>query len=118
MIPMAGTANDLVLKCTAMARTGADFPTVWDAVLKGHALVAGPPVQILDDEGHPQLEISSTVNVSSTTQHPMNTLFCGLQAAAHFWRLPKNRYDRLRVLLRSWTARCLIENRVHVPLHR
>jgi hypothetical protein len=27
---MAETANDLVLKCTAMARTGADFPTVWD----------------------------------------------------------------------------------------
>jgi hypothetical protein len=57
MIPMAETANDLVLKCIAIARTGADFPTVWDAVLKGHALVAGPPVQILDDEMRPQLEI-------------------------------------------------------------
>jgi hypothetical protein len=32
---MAETANDLVLKCTGMARTGADFPSVWDAVLKG-----------------------------------------------------------------------------------
>ena len=98
---MAGTANDLVLKCTAMARTGADFPTGWDAVLKGHALVAGPPVQILDDEGHPQLEISSTVNVSSTTQHPMNTLLWGLEAAAHFSVSQENRYDRLRMLLRS-----------------
>ena len=57
MVPMAETANDLVLKCTAMARTGADFPTVWDAVLKGHALVAGPPIQIFNDEGRPQLEI-------------------------------------------------------------
>jgi hypothetical protein len=57
MVPMAETANDLVLKCTAMVRTGADFPTVWDAALKGHALVAGQPVQIFDDEERPQLEI-------------------------------------------------------------
>ena len=54
---MAETANDLVLKCSAAARGGADFPTVWDAVLKGHALVVGPPIQTLDDEEHPQLEI-------------------------------------------------------------
>ena len=54
---MAETANDLVLRCTAIARTGADFPTVWDAVLKGHALVVGPPIQIFDDEERPQLEI-------------------------------------------------------------
>jgi hypothetical protein len=53
---MAETANDLVLKCAAMARTGADFPTVWDAVLKGHALVAGPPIQIFDDEELPNLK--------------------------------------------------------------
>ena len=54
---MAETANDLVLKCTAMARTGADFPTVWDAALKGHTLIGGPPVQIFDDEAGPQPEI-------------------------------------------------------------
>jgi hypothetical protein len=54
---VAETANDLVLKCTAAARDGADFPTVWDAVLKGHALVVGPPIQTLDDEERPQLEI-------------------------------------------------------------
>ena len=53
---MAETANDLVLMCTAMARTGADFPTVWDAVLKGHALVGGLPIQSFDEE-LPQLEI-------------------------------------------------------------
>jgi hypothetical protein len=40
-----------------MARTGADFPTVWDAALKGHALIGGLPVQILNDEERPQLEI-------------------------------------------------------------
>jgi hypothetical protein len=54
---MTETANDLVLKCTAIARTGADFPTVWNTVLKGHALLAGPPIQIFDDEMRPQLEI-------------------------------------------------------------
>lgn len=54
---MAETANDLVLKCTAIARDGADFPTVWEAVLKRHPLVVGPPVQTFDDEARPQLEI-------------------------------------------------------------
>jgi hypothetical protein len=54
---MTETANELALKCTAIARTGADFPTVWDTVLKGHALVAGSPIQILDDQMRPQLEI-------------------------------------------------------------
>ena len=57
MVPMPDTANDLVLKCTTMARAGADFPTVWDTVLKGHALVAGQPIQGFDDEERPQLEI-------------------------------------------------------------
>jgi hypothetical protein len=57
MVPMPDTANDLVLKCTTMARAGADFPSVWDSVLKGHAIVAGSPVQSFDDEEGPQLEI-------------------------------------------------------------
>jgi hypothetical protein len=58
MIPMAGTANDLVLKCSAMARAGADFPTVWDVVFtKAPALVGGLPIQNFDDEERPQLEI-------------------------------------------------------------
>lgn len=55
--PVAETANNLVLRCAAIARDGADFPTVWDAVLKGHALVVGPPIQTLDDENRPQLEV-------------------------------------------------------------
>jgi hypothetical protein len=54
---MTETANDLVLKCTAIAQMGANFPTVWDKVLKGHALVAGPPTQTFDDQIGPQLEI-------------------------------------------------------------
>jgi hypothetical protein len=54
---VAESANDLVLKCTAIARDGSDFPTVWEAVLKKNALVVGPPVQTFDDEERPQLEI-------------------------------------------------------------
>jgi hypothetical protein len=54
---MTETANSLMLKCTVLAETGADFPTVWETVLKGHALVVGPPVQIFDDQMRPQLEI-------------------------------------------------------------
>jgi hypothetical protein len=54
---MPETANDLMLKCTATAQAGADFPTVWDTVLKGHTLVVGPPIQTFDDQTGPQLEI-------------------------------------------------------------
>ena len=57
IVPVTETTNDLLLKCIAIARTGADFPTVWDTVLKGHALVAGPPTQTFDDQTGPQLEI-------------------------------------------------------------
>jgi hypothetical protein len=57
---VAETANDLVLKCTATARDGANFPTVWETVLKRHPLVVGPPNQTFDfdDEERPQLEIT------------------------------------------------------------
>jgi hypothetical protein len=51
------TANDLVFKCTAAARDGADFPAVWDSVLRGNPLVVGPPIQTFTDEESPQLEI-------------------------------------------------------------
>ena len=54
---MTETANELVLKCTVIARNGADFPIVWEAVLKRHALVVGPPIQTFDDEERLQLEI-------------------------------------------------------------
>jgi hypothetical protein len=54
---VAETANDLVHKRTAIARDGADFPTVWEAVLKRHPLVVGPPIQTFDDKERPQLEI-------------------------------------------------------------
>lgn len=41
---MAGErADDLAQLCTELVRKGNDFPTVWNTVLKGNALVDGPP---------------------------------------------------------------------------
>ncbi|MGA2125144.1 MAG: hypothetical protein ABSG76_03230 [Xanthobacteraceae bacterium] len=45
---MADTATDLVRFCVAARRAGADFPTIWHTLLKGHPLVAGIPIQSLD----------------------------------------------------------------------
>ena len=50
------TASDLVRKCAACMRSGTDFPTVWNSILKGHALVVGRPVQMIRD-GQARLEI-------------------------------------------------------------
>jgi hypothetical protein len=43
-------ATDLLHECTAAKAAGADFPTIWQTILKSHPLVMGPPVQRL--EGH------------------------------------------------------------------
>jgi hypothetical protein len=45
---LADTATDLVRFCAAARRAGADFPTIWNTLLKGHPLVAGIPIQSLD----------------------------------------------------------------------
>jgi hypothetical protein len=57
MIPLAETANDLVLKCNTLAHHGANFAIVCEAVLKGHFPVIGLPLQTLDDEARSQLQI-------------------------------------------------------------
>jgi hypothetical protein len=57
VVSKADTANDLVLKCNTLAHHGANFAIVWEAVLKGHVLVIGLPLQIMDDEQRPQLQI-------------------------------------------------------------
>ena len=43
-------ATDLLKECTVAKAAGADFPTIWQTILKSHPLVIGPPVQRL--EGH------------------------------------------------------------------
>jgi hypothetical protein len=41
------TANDLAIKCTAAALSGADFPSVWDSVLRAHPLLSAHPFKRL-----------------------------------------------------------------------
>jgi len=48
--------NNLVGTCMKARSEGADFPTVWNTILKSHRLVAGPPVQATRD-GEPELRI-------------------------------------------------------------
>jgi len=48
--------DGLMRRCAVCMRDGADFPTVWNTILKGHALVHGQPVQAISD-GHARLEI-------------------------------------------------------------
>ena len=54
---MVETANDLLIRCTAAARGGADFPAVWNSILKGHPLVVSLPVQTVTDDMRSQLEV-------------------------------------------------------------
>jgi hypothetical protein len=42
------TAWDLARKCSLAAAHGADFPNVWNSVLKPHPNVAGLPVQRIE----------------------------------------------------------------------
>jgi hypothetical protein len=53
--------DDLLKLCTAARAAGADFPTVWNTVLRGQDLIAGRPVQAMKD-GHPVLKILLTTN--------------------------------------------------------
>ena len=41
---MKQTSAELLTRCLAASRNGADFPALWHSVLKGHVLVVGPPV--------------------------------------------------------------------------
>ena len=55
--PVVDTANDLAIKCTAAALGGAGFPAIWDSILNGHPLVAGPPIHTFTDDMRSRLEI-------------------------------------------------------------
>jgi len=50
-------ARNLLNECTAAKEAGADFPTIWQTILKSHPLVMGPPIQRLEGE-EAVLEIS------------------------------------------------------------
>jgi hypothetical protein len=53
---MGVSTNDLMQACNAARHAGADFPTIWETVLKKHPLVASVPVQGITDHG-PVLEV-------------------------------------------------------------
>ena len=53
---MQQTADSLVQTCTQAARAGAEFPAIWDSILRTHDLVASPPIQTFEDE-QPHLDI-------------------------------------------------------------
>jgi hypothetical protein len=40
-----------VRECNQSRSEGADFPTIWRTMLKGHSYVSGPPVQDRDQHG-------------------------------------------------------------------
>lgn len=48
--------NSLLSLCSAAHRDGADFPTIWKQILRKHPLVAGLPIQGIDDDG-PSLRV-------------------------------------------------------------
>ena len=41
--------NTLLERCNAERSNGADFPTVWNKILKAHHLVNGVPVQAIEN---------------------------------------------------------------------
>jgi hypothetical protein len=53
---MRTAAEFLMDACTRAAREGAEFATIWDSILRTHALVVSPPIQTFDDE-QPHLDV-------------------------------------------------------------
>jgi len=51
-----GAGDQLLNMCIAAQQKGADFPTIWNNVLKRSGLVRGPPVQLVH-EGRGMLEV-------------------------------------------------------------
>ena len=48
--------NDLVERCIQAREAGADFPTVWNRIVRAHPLVLGLPVQVMVGS-EPQLKV-------------------------------------------------------------
>ena len=67
---------DLVEGCIVARNGGADFPTVWETVLRRHWLVNGIPVQTIDN-GRIQLEIRLITATGSSTIRPPTATACG-----------------------------------------
>jgi len=46
----------LIAECTLAARSGTEFPAIWDSILRSHRLVESPPIETFEDE-QPHLEV-------------------------------------------------------------
>jgi hypothetical protein len=40
-------ARDLLRSCSASKKSGDDFPTIWETILRRHPLILGPPVSTI-----------------------------------------------------------------------
>ena len=56
-------SSGLLQRCTDAARNGADFPTIWETILRRHRFVIGPPEQVMDGD-RTQLRIRLTTGQS------------------------------------------------------
>jgi hypothetical protein len=54
-------------------RGGADFPTIWHTIIKGHSAVGGIPVQGVDDSGKTFVEIPLLTGQSLIIHHENKT---------------------------------------------
>lgn len=48
---MTDVISRLLTACNAQKNQGADFPTIWNDILKGHPYVAGSPIQDSGKDG-------------------------------------------------------------------
>ena len=55
-MPLRPAVEQLLKRCMAAKADGADFPTIWNTILRGNRLVIGHPVQAMEN-GVPVLRI-------------------------------------------------------------
>jgi hypothetical protein len=55
-MPLGPAVEQLLKRCVAARAEGADFPTIWNTILKGNRLVVGHPVQGIEN-GAPVMRI-------------------------------------------------------------
>jgi len=93
-------ANDLARLCTELVRSGNDFPTVWNTLRKGHALVLGLPRQRHDGSRN-LLDISLITGerlvFDGDAKNFSITLLCGA---------PHKRIYAERRIMSSWRREC------------
>jgi hypothetical protein len=56
IMPSRHAVDELVRTCQAARLNGADFPTVWNTILRNDRRVAGTPVQAMEN-GKPLLQV-------------------------------------------------------------